>query len=245
MPFFADARARENFTDDFVMDNIPDICKQASPLLLPLADPVRASAMKAYMKQRHDFLGIPTPARRQALKPLLATLKTADADALLTAAEQLWAMPEREFQYAAIDILAKFSRKLELDHVPAMLELAQQKSWWDTVDGLAGVIGDIMYRQRHSQEMKELVEAALIHSDLWVRRIAMLHQLRWKSDTDTARLFRFATTLAPESDFFIRKAIGWALRDYSWHQPQAVREFVDRMGDRLSPLSRREALRKM
>lgn len=225
------------------MENPSDICKQVSLALLPLADPARAPAMKAYMKQRYDFLGIATPARRLALKPLLATLKTADADVLLAAAEQLWAMPEREFQYAAIDILAKFSRKLELDHVPVLLELAQQKSWWDTVDGQAGVIGDILYRQRHSQEMEELVEAALIHPDLWIRRIAMLHQLRWKSDTDAARLFRFATTLAPESDFFIRKAVGWALRDYSWHQPQAVKEFVDRMADRLSPLSRREALR--
>ena len=227
------------------MENLPDICRQANLLLLPLADPARAPAMKAYMKQRYDFLGIPTPARRQALKPLLATLKTADADVLLVAAEQLWVMPEREFQYAAIDILAKFSRKLELDHVPAMLQLAQQKSWWDTVDGLAGVIGDILYCERHSQEMEKLVEAALIHPNLWVRRIAMLHQLRWKSDTDATRLFRFATTLAPESDFFIRKAIGWALRDYSWHQPQAVKEFVDRMADKLSPLSRREALRGM
>ena len=227
------------------MENLPDICGQVSLALSPLADPGRALAMKAYMKQRYDFLGIPTPARRRALKPLLATLNTADADVLLEVAGQLWAMPEREFQYAAIDILAKFSRKLELDHVPAMLELAQQKSWWDTVDGLAGVIGDILYRWRHSQEMEKLVEAALIHPDLWVRRIAMLHQLRWKSDTDAARLFRFATTLAPESDFFIRKAIGWALRDYSWHQPHAVREFVDRMGEELSPLSRREALRAM
>lgn len=229
----------------FEMENLPNICKQTSLALLPLADPARAPTMKAYMKQRHDFLGIPTPARRLALRPLLATLKTADADELLAAAEQLWAMPEREFQYAAIDILAKFSRKLELHHVPAMQELAQQKSWWDTVDGLAGVIGDILYRQRHSQDMEQLVEAALIHPNLWIRRIAMLHQLRWKSDTDAARLFRFATTLAPESDFFIRKAVGWALRDYSWHQPQAVREFVDRMGDKLSPLSRREALRAM
>ena len=227
------------------MQSLPDICKQASLALLPLADPARALAMKAYMKQRHDFLGVPTPARRLALKPLLAELKTADAEVLLTGAAQLWAIPEREFQYAAIDILAKFCRKLELDHVPAILELAQQKSWWDTVDGLAGVIGDILYRQRHSQEMEELVEAALVHPDVWVRRIAMLHQLRWKSDTDATRLFRFATTLAPESDLFIRKAIGWALRDYAWHQPQAVREFVDHMGDRLSPLSRREALRAM
>lgn len=93
--------------------------------------------------------------------------------------------------------------------------------------------------------MEKRVEAALIHPDLWVRRIAMLHQLGWKSETDAARLFRYAKTLAPESDLFIRKAVGWALRDYSGHQPQAVREFVDRMADRLSPLSRREALRRM
>ena len=89
------------------------------------------------------------------------------------------------------------------------------------------------------------MDAALRHDCLWVQRIAMIHQLGWRLETDTTRLFGYAETLAPESDFFIRKAIGWALRDYARWNPQAVRDFVAAMGGRLSPLSAREATRRI
>ena len=132
------------------MQNLPDICRQASLVLLPLADPARALAMKAYMKQRYDFLGVPTPARRLALKPLLAALTTADTDVLLAGAERLWAMQEREFQYAAIDILAKFSRKLELDHLPAMLELKDKITVRAQVVDYAQVLLEVRKRPANS-----------------------------------------------------------------------------------------------
>jgi 3-methyladenine DNA glycosylase AlkD len=89
------------------------------------------------------------------------------------------------------------------------------------------------------------MDAALRHESLWVRRIAMIHQLGWRLETDSVRLFGYAEMLAPEGDFFIRKAIGWALRDYArWH-PHAVRDFVAAMGERLAPLSTREATRRI
>ena len=103
----------------------------------------------------------------------------------------------------------------------------------------------ILFRRCSDPDAQLTMDAALRHDCLWVRRIAVIHQLGWRLETDTERLFGYAETLAPESDFFIRKAIGWALRDYARWNPQAVRDFVAAMGGRLSPLSAREAMRRI
>jgi len=164
----------------------------------------------------------------------------------LTAADQLWRLPEREYRYAAIDLLARHVGRLDLSAVAPLLALAQREPWWETVDGLAGIVGDVVRAGRRSDpDAQVTMDAALLHDCLWVRRIAMIHQLGWRLETDTIRLFGYAETLAPEGDFFIRKAIGWALRDYARWQPQAVRNFVAALGGRLSPLSAREATRRI
>jgi 3-methyladenine DNA glycosylase AlkD len=208
------------------------------------ADPARAVPMRAYLRDRFRFLGIQTPTRRAALGPLLKG--DFDQKRLLTAADQLWRLPEREYRYAAIDLLARHVGRLDLSAVAPLLALAQRESWWDTVDGLAGIIGDVLRAARRSDpDAKVMMDAALRHDCLWVRRIAMIHQLGWRLETDATRLFGYAETLAAESDFFIRKAIGWALRDYARWNPQAVRDFVAAMGGHLSPLSAREATRRI
>ncbi len=217
---------------------------QIQHTLAVLANPVRAAEMRAYLRDQFPFLGIPTPARRAALKPLLKV--DFDQKSLLTAADQLWYLPEREYRYVAIDLLARHVRRLDLDVVAPLLVLAQRDPWWETVDGLAGIVGDVIRAARSSDpDAQATMDAALRHDCLWVRRIVMIHQLGWRLETDTTRLFGYAETLAPERDFFIRKAIGWALRDYARWQPQAVREFVAAMGGRLSPLSVREAIRRI
>ena len=152
-------------------------------------------------------------------------------------------MPEREYQYVAIDLLAKYEKKLSTEHLPALLALVQQKSWWDSVDGLAGVVGDVVRREPELGQAQ--MDEALHHPNLWVRRVAMLHQLGWRAQVDAQRLFAYALHLAPEKDFFIRKAIGWALRDYARHDPQAVRGFLDAQGEKLSLLSVREAAKHL
>ncbi len=196
------------------------LAAQIQHTLAALADPARAADMRAYLRNQFPFLGIPTPARRAALKPLLKV--DFDQKRLLTAADQLWRQPEREYRYAAIDLLACH------------------------VGRLAGIVGDVVRAGRCSDPDAQLtMDAALRHDCLWVRRIAVIHQLGWRLETDTERLFGYAETLAPESDFFIRKAIGWALRDYARWNPQAVRDFVAAMGGRLSPLSAREAMRRI
>ncbi len=220
------------------------LAAQIQHTLAALADPARAADMRAYLRNQFPFLGIQTPARRAALKPLLKG--DFDQKRLLTAADQLWRQPEREYRYAAIDLLACHVGRLDLSAVAPLLALAQREPWWETVDGLAGIVGDVVHAaRRHDADAQVTMDAALRHDCLWVRRIAMIHQLGWRLETDTTRLFGYAETLAPESDFFIRKAIGWALRDYARWNPQAVRDFVEAMGGRLSPLSAREAMRRI
>ena len=217
---------------------------QIRDALAALADPARAVPMRAYMRDSFPFLGIQTPVRRAALRPLLKV--NFDQKSLLTAAGLLYELPEREYRYAASDLLARHVGRLDLSAIAPLLALAQRDSWWDTVDGLAGIVGDVVHAARIIDPDAQMVmDAALRHDCLWVRRIAMIHQLGWRLDTDTDRLFGYAETLAPESDFFIRKAIGWALRDYARWNPQAVRDFVVAMGGRLSPLSAREATRRI
>ncbi len=215
------------------------IAEQVKNTLAPLADPAQAARMSAYMRDQFAFHGIPTPARRAALKPLVRSLKGVDAGVLIEAAGELWREPQRECQYAAIDLLAAHVRQLDGTHIDALLALARQAAWWDAVDALAVVVGTVVRADRPGRQPR--MDEAVSHPDLWTRRVAMLHQLGWRADTDLARLFGYALQLAHEEDFFIRKAIGWGLRDYAHHDPEAVRAFLLAHRTTLSALTVREA----
>ncbi|MEN9657506.1 MAG: hypothetical protein RL571_971 [Pseudomonadota bacterium] len=212
--------------------------QQIMSAMQPLAHATAAVAMRAYQRNQFDFLGLAAPARRAASMPLIKGLEVKSAAHLMIEANALWDLPQREYQYIAVDLLARHVKHLSGQDIPALLALAQQKPWWDTVDGLVKVIGAIV---KADKALQSQMDAALLHDDFWLRRIAMLHQLAWKGETDVERLKAYAKQLAPESEFFIRKAIGWALREYAWHDPASMRVFLIQMGDTLSPLSRREA----
>jgi 3-methyladenine DNA glycosylase AlkD len=211
-------------------------------LLAPVADPALRGPMRAYMKNQFDFLGIKTPIRRTATAALIREQEDAHAAHLLRAARLLWSMPERDYQYVAIDLLARHAGRLTPADLPALFALVQKKSWWDTVDALAGVIGRVVRRAcADDPAAQRLMDEALTSPNLWVRRVAILHQLGWREQTDAQRLFSYASTCAREKDFFIRKAIGWALRDYARHAPAEVRKFLRANQSNLSPLTMREA----
>ena len=208
------------------------------------AEPGRAEPMQAYMRDQFVFLGVAAPRRRLAARGLLAGLKGVGAEALLEHAQRLWQQPEREYQHVALDMLDMHRRQLGIAHLPALLGLARQRAWWDSVDGMAGIVGDVLQAElRRGGDGHAHMEGALRHADFWLRRIAMLHQLGWRGDTDARWLFDAALALAHEDEFFIRKAIGWALRDYARHAPEAVAAFAGAQRLRLSPLSYREALK--
>ena len=209
-----------------------------------VAEPGRAAPMQAYMRGQFVFLGVAAPQRRLAAKALLAGLQGVGAEVLLEHAQLLWQQPEREYQHVALDMLAMHRRQLLPEHIPALLDLARQRAWWDSIDGMADVVGDVLQAQlRRGGDGHAHMEGALRHADFWLRRIAMLHQLGWRGDTDARWLFDAALALAHEDEFFIRKAIGWALRDYAHHAPAAVTAFANAHRQQLSPLTRREALK--
>lgn len=200
--------------------------------------------MQAYMRDQFVFLGVAAPQRRLAAGGLLAGLKGIDADVLLEHTQLLWQQPQREYQHVALDMLALHRRQLGVEHLPALLGLARQRAWWDSVDGMAGIVGDVLQAElRRGGDGHAHMVPALQHEDFWLRRIAMLHQLGWRADTDAGWLFGAALALAHEDEFFIRKAIGWALRDYARHAPAEVLTFATQHRQQLSPLSYREALK--
>lgn len=227
------------------MTDNPFLC-EIRLALAGVADARRAAPMRAYMRDQFDFLGVPTPPRRLAVRPLLRALKGSGAAVLLAHAAALWAPPQREYQYVAIDLLAMHWKELDARQIADLLALAQRRAWWDSVDGLAAVVGDVLMAEKaRGHAAHECMDAALAHENLWVRRIAMLHQLGWRAATDVPRLFSYALALSEEKEFFIQKAIGWALRDYAHHDADAVRAFLETSGGRLAPLSYREAAKHL
>jgi 3-methyladenine DNA glycosylase AlkD len=213
--------------------------------LTPLADASRAVQMKAYLLDQFEFLGLQAPVRRQAVKDI-GKVKWQSSVDLLTAAELLWQMPHREYRYTAVDLLRKHSSMLSVNDLPVLQHLLLRDPWWETVDGLSAVIAEVMKAAVQQQPNAAVaMDVWLKHPSHWVRRSAMLHQLGWRLDTDTMRLFGYAQQLSDDKDFFIRKAIGWALRDYARWNPQAVTAFLVEHRDTLSRLSVREAAKHL
>ena len=189
--------------------------------------------MSAYMRGQFAFLGIPTPERKRLCRDFLKTQKAVDWAFLF----KCWEQPEREYQYLAIDCLAKLKSHLMPDDVPNIKRLITTKSWWDTVDALDVIVGDIALRYA---EVNETFLAWSVDDNIWLRRTAIDHQLTRREKTDTALLEQILLNNFGQDEFFIDKAIGWALRDYSKTNPEWVRDFIEKYKDRMSPLSIRE-----
>lgn len=205
-------------------------------VLIAAADPARVRPMQAYMKDIAPFLGVAAPQRRAVLK----SLGYPSADEVTDVARALFSLPHREFAYVAIDYLERASR-----HGPASLlgvveELARTKSWWDTVDSLAHVAANLV---ANAPGLAADMERWIVDPNMWINRIAILHQLGRGDDTDVERLFRFCLVHAASREFFHRKAIGWALREYAWTDPAAVQTFLDEHRRTFSTLTIREALK--
>ena len=212
---------------------------------IPLADAAKAQAMKAYLLNQFEFLGLPAPVRRQAVRDL-GKVAWSSSTELLQAAVLLWQKPEREYRYTAVDLLRKHSTLLHVNDLPALQALLLREPWWETVDGLTAVIAEVLHAAVQSTaNSAKVMDAWLKHPSFWVRRSAMLHQLGWRLDSDTTRLFGYAQKLAEEKEFFIRKAIGWALRDYARWNPQAVTDFLAQHSTNLSGLTVREAAKHL
>ncbi|WP_030388149.1 DNA alkylation repair protein [Streptomyces sp. NRRL S-241] len=221
---------------DTLMERLPEAYGAA-------ADPVRARDMAAYMKDVAPFLGIPTPLRRELSKTVTKdTPKPSETDCAALAL-RCWLLPEREYHYFAVDYLRRHVARCSSGLLPVARHLIVTVPWWDTVDLLAAhTVGPLVAADpRLASVMDEWIE----DENLWLARTALLHQLRFKAATDSGQLFDHCRRRAGHPDFFLRKAIGWALREYAKTDPDAVRAFVEAERATLSPLSVREALKNL
>jgi 3-methyladenine DNA glycosylase AlkD len=207
------------------------------------ADPVRAASQSAYMRHQFTYFGITMPRLTQLGREVLAGLTKPDEADLLAVAEECWRLDEREYQYFACSYLRRYVEVCSADALARVERLVVTKSWWDTVDTLAAdTVGPLVARH---PELVSTMDAWSEDANMWLVRTAILHQLRYKRTTDSERLFAYCTVQAGHTDFFIRKAIGWALREYAKTDPVAVRAFVAAHTGILSGLSTREALKNI
>lgn len=216
--------------------------KQIEYLLRSHANRDTAEPMIAYMRNQFPFLGIKMPERVALTKQFIKEHGVPAGEELEQAVLELWALPEREFQYTALMLLDKRVKEAASSQVELLERLITTGSWWDTVDYIASrLVGSLFTRY---PEFITVYAGKWIYSeDLWLRRTAILFQLYYKERTDTELLFSFIRICADEEEFFIRKAIGWVLREYSKTDADAVKRFVSET--KLSPLSVREALKKI
>jgi 3-methyladenine DNA glycosylase AlkD len=207
------------------------------------ADPANAVAMRAYMRDQFPFLGIKGPQQRVLSRAVLAGLPRPAEEDLRDVALGAWALPEREYQYFVLGWLRRWAPRCSAGFITTAEHLIVTRSWWDTVDALAShVVGPLV---RAHPELVDVMDSWIRDENLWRIRTALLHQLLAKEETDTERLFAYCTAQAEHRDFFVRKAIGWALRDYAKTDPAAVRAYVRTHTSRLSTLSVREAMKNL
>ncbi|MDR0917440.1 MAG: DNA alkylation repair protein [Oscillospiraceae bacterium] len=200
------------------------------------ANPEQAAKMSAYMRDMFPFLGLPTPERKKLSRELLKTMGKQPADWAFVF--ECWEQSEREYQYLATDYLLKIADTLTADDIPKLRELIVQKSWWDTIDALDVIVGGIALR---FPEVNEIVLAWSVEENFWLRRVAIDHQLGRKDKTDFALLSQIIINNLGQTEFFINKAIGWSLREYSKTNPERVRAFIDEHRAEMVGLSVREA----
>ena len=201
------------------------------------SDPGRSGPMSSYMRNQFPFLGISATRRRDVCKPHFAGVKK-EGRIDWPFVDACWQCEEREFQYVGADYLRIVRRHLVPGDLPRLKALATSKSWWDTVDSLDRTVGDVI--RRFPDARPTILEWAR-DENMWVRRIAIDHQLLRKGDTDTELLADILQANFGSGEFFIDKAIGWALRDYSKTSPEWVRGFIEDHRGRMSALSIREA----
>ena len=203
-------------------------------------NPTQAAVMSAYMKDHFAFLGVPKPLRAEIQRAHWAERpQTTDA---IMAVDHLWNQSFREAQYVALDLIKSESKHwIPYEALPALERWITTHSWWDSVDTLA-VHGIGVLLRRYPEEVWPTVQQWIYHENLWLNRTAMIAQLGFKGETRTEWLDEALSAHIHSTEFFHRKAIGWALRDYSKTTPRWVQQWID-AHPRLSGLSRREALR--
>ena len=220
------------------------------PYIIPLktlfeqnANPTQAAPMKKYMRDQFEYLGIKSPQFKILFKQYVADHGLPAVGELDEIIRDLWALPQREFQYAAIGLVGRLEKQLTAKSVKTLEYMLTHKSWWDTVDSIAGgTVG--AYFKRFPDVRETYLAKWRASENFWLRRTTILFQLNYKKETDFDLLCEIIHENLGSNEFFINKAIGWSLRQYARIDPKAVKKFVN-VTKELNPLSRREALKHL
>ncbi len=233
---------------DVMGESGAELLESVRAVLRSGADPVRAVGQQRYMKSAMPFLGLTSPGRRALVRPLLGdpTLRLETREEWAEVVRRLWDEADfREERYAALDLLGHRAYRSwhDPDVMPLVEHLVVTGAWWDLVDELSNIVGDVLLVDPEGEGLR--MREWAVSENLWLRRSAIISQLRHQERTDVALLEDVIEPNLDDHEFFVRKAIGWALRQYARTDPGWVVELVDRHTHRISGLSRREALKHL
>ncbi len=221
-------------------------------LLEKVQDVHYAKAISQYMRNKFDFLGIKAPERKELLKIFFKENGLPTKENFEEIIKKLWEMPQREYQYCALEIFALFIKKNENNYLDLAEYLITQHSWWDTVDILApNIVGKMfLYLGKTDEKIVENYTNKWANSNnIWLKRTSIIFQLTYKKNTNVELLEKYILLNQQDKvfskEFFIQKAIGWALRQYARTDKEFVKDFVEKHHETLSNLSKREALKHL
>lgn len=204
-------------------------------------NPDTAQGQMAYMRHQFEYFGLKMPAWMALTKKMHAEQGIPQGEALKELIRLCFADEHREMQYFALETLQKTLKTQPPECIDFMEELIRTRSWWDTVDWINKLVG--MHFKRYPELIKPVTERWMQSGYFWLQRVCMIFQLPYKAKTDQELLFHYVLQVASSKEFFLQKGAGWALRQYSRTNPEAVRNFVSQ--HKLPALTRREALRLM
>lgn len=205
------------------------------------ADAKPAAGAKAYMLHQFDYYGMKAPVWRSIAKKYFKQQLPPFKDCAQII-RQCWQQPQREMQYTAIELLAQYKKEWTKEIIELIELMLINKSWWDSVDHIATELTG-PYFIIFPQQIKTVAGRWNKSDNIWLQRSSIMFQKRYKKDTDTKLLEKYILNCAASKEFFVQKAIGWALREYSKTNAAWVKKFVSR--HELAPLSKREALKRV
>ena len=206
------------------------------------ANPTNAVQMQAYLKTEMPFYGVKSPTLNSIVKDVKESFQITTQAEYNDVILHLWSLSHREEKYVSVKLAIKCRKFITLDALPVFEKMIREGQWWDFIDPIStNLIGKLL--EKYPTEMNSILDKWIEDEDMWIRRSAILSHLKHKENTDQERLFEYCLKCAREKEFFIRKAIGWALREYSKTKPEVISNFIQEHDETLSNLSKREGMK--
>ncbi len=205
------------------------------------ADLDYARWVESYLRNKFKFFGVKAPQRRKITKSIIRKTKKIPRKKVFLLVGDLWTREEREYQYFALDILKENKKRIKEQDLSFLKHIIITKSWWDSVDLISKIVG--YYFKKYPKNKEDVILKWSESENIWLRRTTLIFQLNYGEDIDKKMLFNLVEKMKDSEEFFIQKAIGWSLREYSKRNPEEVKNFVEKSN--LSSLSRRESLKKI